>query len=201
MSNRLGRELFERDRDAYFQSMAAAIEGKAPSAIPAIGLNVALGLVETVLPGAGLKKAVKRWRGAIAETMGVAYVVAVDETWDELDRDRARRLLDEMLAYLLRVVPGRSADRADAAELHTAIRVEKALRGLGSSVPEAAALRDYIVSQGGYRRLNEFKDLFVGMGRVMDNVKPKQEREYSAVCEFAWDQGLHLGVLHIIGEI
>jgi hypothetical protein len=108
--------------------------------------------------------------------------------------------MKDVLASVL-AATGRPSSPGDVRAIPTANRVEAVLRGLGSSVPEAAALREYLFSQGGYVRLNHFRDVFIGTGRALDAVKPRDAAAYDHVCRFAWDQGIHLGVLRVIGEI
>jgi hypothetical protein len=198
---RLNRSLYERSEDEYFQQMTAAIEGKTAREMPEVGLGVALDLVEVVLPSAGLKKAVKKWRRRLVEAMGMAYVFATEESWEELDRVQARRLLGEAIVGVLREVRGQQASKADAMELPLPNRVETILRGLGSENMHFGPLREYVFSQPGYQRISHFSDLFLGMGRAMDRVKDRDSADYFQVTQFAWDQGLHVGFLEVIGEV
>ena len=36
---------------------------------------------------------------------------------------------------------------------------------------------------------------------MMDNIKARDQEPYLSATRFAWDQGLHIGVIDVIGEL
>jgi hypothetical protein len=65
---------------------------------------------------------------------------------------------------------------------------------------EYAHLRKYLFSEGGYERIEQFADRFLAISLAMDGIKPRNATDYETVWRFAWDQGLNIGVLEVIGE-
>jgi hypothetical protein len=97
--------------------------------MPEVGISVGLGLLHTIMSRVGFEKVVRKWPQAHVEAMGKAYLFAVEENWDELDRNHAHRLLHEAFARLTRNERG---EAGDPFKVPLDAKLELALRGLGS---------------------------------------------------------------------
>jgi hypothetical protein len=183
--------------------MTAAIEGKSASVMPELGVSVCISLFESVFPQVGLKKALKKWRRSLVELLEIGYMLAREESWEDLDRDHARTLLQEALTAAVAEAWGEPPDASAVAELPPAGRLEASLRGLGSRQGVFADFfgdfREYVFSRGAYQRIDHFASLAIG--RAPDKVKSRDAEAYQTASTAALYYGLHVGVLEIIGEL
>jgi hypothetical protein len=199
----LSQTLFEQNPDEYVQAMTACIEGKSAPGMPELGLSVCISLFESVFPQVGLKKALKKWRGSLVELLEIGYVLAREESWEDLNRDHARTLLLDALTAAVAEAWDEPPDASAVAELPPEGRLEASLRGLGSRegvfADFFADFREYLFSRGAYQRIDHSASLAIG--RAPDKVKPRDAEAYTTASTAALYYGLHVGVLDIIGEL
>jgi hypothetical protein len=70
--------------------------------VPELVVSTASGMLAHILPQYGLRKELERWLFDLQRVVAAAYVLAVAETWDSLDRERAMRVINEGLAEVSR---------------------------------------------------------------------------------------------------
>jgi hypothetical protein len=195
----LNAALYE-DEEAYWQAITRLIEDPTrrrptPQAVRDVGSVV----IEDIFEVAGWTKLLKRYGADIAETASIGYMLIANEDWQELDRDRAVKLMDESLraAQTTRAALGTpqiSLDNVDN-------RLTVMTMGLASGAPEGAPLRDYVVSQPPYQRVDDHGSLLMKMGEAMAGPKRRHVEAFRQGQTYAWKTGLGLGVLDVMGQV
>lgn len=195
----LNAALYE-DGEAYWESVMRLIEDPTsrpptPQAVRDVGSAV----IENIFEIAGWTKLLRRYGADIAETASIGYILIANEDWQELDSRRAVELMDESLraAQATRATLGTpqiSLDNVDN-------RLTVMTMGLATGAPEGAPLRDYVVSQPPYQRVDHQGSLLMKMGEAMAGPKRRHAEAFREGQSYAWKTGLGLGVLDVMGQV
>jgi hypothetical protein len=170
------------------------------SSIPEADFTVATGLTRTVFGNLGLAKDFDRWSRGVYESIGAAYIVALNEVWEGFDAERGRELLDAALVAALHEIYGRSLDQDEVDSVPRYSRVELGLRGLGSAIPTYQPFREYVQGQPAYERIQGARPLHTQISAELDRRPRRKTEVYETLLRYGWETGSHLGVLYLLGE-
>jgi hypothetical protein len=195
----LSRELFEHGDDAYEQAAMGLVEeggaGRLPP-IPQLAKDEALALMQHL---ADVKTFANYW-DSLAEALGVSYRFTTAETWEDLDRDHARALIDEGLAQLHQQhLDTGVEDPIDPTDPEH--RVHYSMLGLSGRHPAFERVREYIFSRAAYERLETLDQVHLKLGATAGAVKGRHEKRFMETQGTAWQIGRSLGVLDVLGEM
>lgn len=189
----------ELSGEAYGQAAMDLVEeagaGRLPP-IPQVAKDRALFLIE-VFPD---QKILQKYGDSLLEAFGCSYRFATAETWEDLDREQARSLIDDGLArvhqqHLDTGVP----DPLDASVPEQ--RVHFSMIGLSGTHPAFEQVRQYIFTRSAYQRLETLDELHLGIGLAAGGVKGRHTDHFMQAQVSAWQIGRALGILDVLGEI
>jgi hypothetical protein len=195
----LGADEFAGGEDAYLQTAYRflADEERQPP-VPELVVSTGTGMLVHLLPQLGLRKELERWVFNLQRVIAIAYMLVVAETWNELDRDRAKRLIEEGLAEASRQMEERQGAPLNYDDWDE--RISTTVYGLPGSEVYGAA-RSYLFAQPAYERLATLERLAGEPFMVEAKVKRKELATYERCARVAWSFGIGLGLLDLLGEV
>lgn len=195
----LNRELFEQGEDAYAEAAMDLVEaggaGQLPP-IPQLAKNESLSLLQR-MPDS---KIFRKYGDSLGEAFGVSYRFTTAETWEDLDLEQARVLIDEGLAQVRQqhLDTGIENPIEPSNPEH---RVHYAMIGLTGQHPTFERVREYIFSRAAYERLTTLDELHLKIGLMAGGVKGRHESRFIQAQDVAWQIGRALGALDVLGEM
>ena len=193
----LGPTLYEQDRDAYWQAALSVATNESgswssmPQMVKDISHEIAVKLID---PGI-----FDSYGGSLAEAAGIAYHLALAETWDDTDPMHARQLVDKGMSALheehLASHQPAPADPADPSS-----RVYVSALCLCAQHPAYTALLEYFLSRGAPVRLATVDEDFIGLNVAAARPKRRHRQAFDRANHLAYLQGRCLGMLAVVGE-
>lgn len=196
----LNASLYE-DQDAYWQAITGLLEQDPATRTPTPQAvkDVSTAILSQFVEIGRWEKIFNKYGLDIVESMSIGYRLIVNEDWSGFDVKRAVGLMDDSLRATQATrerlgTPQISLDNVDN-------RLTVMMFGLATNAPEGAPLRDYVLEQPPYQRVDSFADLILGMGGMMAGPKKRHAQAFEQLQGYAWRTGLGLGVLDVMGEV
>lgn len=193
------KQLFEEGEEAYGQAALDLVEaagaGQVPP-VPQLAKDVSLRLVTRVAD----QKMLSRYGDSLAEAFGVSYRFTVEESWEDLDKGEAERLMNAGLgAVRQQHLDTNVPDPLDPTD--TLSRVHFTTLGLVGEHPAFTDLRAYMFSRAAYQRLDTLDDLHLQIGLHAGDVKGRHAEDFMRAQVLSWRIGRALGMLAVLGEV
>lgn len=199
----LNKKLYDEGGDAYGQAALDLVESAGAGdlqPIPQMAKDAGLSLLTNMLTRMANQKMLSKYGDSLAEAFGVSYRFAAAESWEDLDREEAERLMNAGLErvrqqHLDTSEPG-PLDPTDPFQ-----RVHFTTLGLASEHPAYAEMREYMFSRAAYHRLETLDDLHLQVGLHAGGVKRRHAHEFMRDQVLAWRIGRALGMLAALHEV
>jgi hypothetical protein len=194
----LNKDVFKQGEDAYGQVALelfyAGVAGQRP-AIPPIAKHVYGLQLERVLD----RKIRKKYVQSIAEAFSISYTFSLEESWEDLDKKKAKRLMNTGLEALRREqVAMNVPDPLIPADAFC--RVHYPTLGLVGGLSEFADFTDYMFSRAASERVETLKEFFL-TGILASGFRSRDAEKLTLALHLAWGTGRAIGMLAVLGEV
>lgn len=186
----LTSELEEADPQAYLTT-AAELVVLTSHRVPDVAKELYWHLASPLLDA----KTAERYPKHLQDAFEGGFVIAQSESWRELDRDQTMALIE---SGIRRVIAERDTRDPELLIRDPEYRIRNTALGVvgGSYFSD---LTQYLEDQPSRKRAMGVGDFIIGA--ILGTMKRRQRKELESPLAFAWDFGVVVGLLDLLGEV
>ncbi len=189
----LSGALFELDPQQYRLRAAQLMQATA-QAVPDVAREIYAGLI-----GPFVEQRLARDYGQwLRDTFECGYVLSVSETWEGLDEDNLRQLIDEGLR---RVIAEKDSRDPDLLINDPEYRIRNVSYGIMGDMPYFAPLTDYLGKQDAFTRIGGLGDVMLTNVLNAGGIKRRHVSKLQSPLYMSFMLGVSVGLLDQLGEV
>lgn len=190
----LSTELYERDAHAY-RLKAGELMSMTAHRVPEVARELYWHLIAAFLTD---RKLAERYGQFLQDTFEAGYVLAVSETWAELDPDGVREQMD---AGLRQVIAERDSRPVEQMLPDPEYRIRNVCFGVIGEMQWFAPLTEALHRQPAYERIMEMGLITIGATLQHGPIKGRHVGKMTDLLRLSWELGLLVGLLDQLGEV
>lgn len=189
----LSERLYERDPQQY-QIVAAQLMQATAHAVPEVARQLYFQLIGPLVD----RKTIDKYGQWLRDTFECGYVLCVSETWEGLDSDLLRTMIEDGLR---RVIAEKDTRDPGLLLNDSEYRIRNVSYGIVGDMPYFAQLNEYLGEQGAFLRIGGLGDFFINQALSGGLIKGRRASGLQSPLYMSFMLGISLGLLDQLGEV